>query len=136
MCYLYGGMIDDGMLFCMSYDCFCWIGGSDYGGEWLCEQVVQFGLKVMVCGLMDQLYNLVVQGLNLCDLLLDLIWIVFMQLMICELGWFCFVVVCFGGFEGVLLVVLCIGYIGELGYEVFCYFKDGVVVFDVIQIVG
>ena len=136
MCYPHGGMIDDGTLFRMSHDRFRWIGGSDYGGEWLREQAAQLGLKVMVRGSTDQLHNLAVQGPNSRDLLADLIWTAPMQPTIRELGWFRFAVARLGGPEGAPLVVSRTGYTGELGYEVFCHPKDGAAVFDAIQTAG
>ena len=37
MCHEYGGMLDDGTLLCLGLDVFCWIGGEDFGGDWLCQ---------------------------------------------------------------------------------------------------
>ena len=48
MCYPHGGMIDDGTIFRLGRDNFRWIGGSDYGGEWIREQAAELGLKVLV----------------------------------------------------------------------------------------
>ena len=38
MCYEHGGMIDDGTVFRLGKDNFRWIGGTDYGGEWIRQQ--------------------------------------------------------------------------------------------------
>ena len=54
MCYPHGGMIDDGTLFRLGQDNFRWIGGDDYGGEWLRDQAEKLGLKVLVRSSTDQ----------------------------------------------------------------------------------
>ena len=35
MCYEHGGMVDDGTVFRLGKEMFRWIGGQEYGGEWL-----------------------------------------------------------------------------------------------------
>ena len=37
MCYEHGGMVDDGTVFRLGKEMFRWIGGQEYGGEWLRE---------------------------------------------------------------------------------------------------
>ena len=37
MCYEHGGMVDDGTIYRMGKEMFRWIGGQEYGGEWLRE---------------------------------------------------------------------------------------------------
>ena len=54
MCYEHGGMIDDGTVFRLGKDNFRWIGGNDYGGEWIREQAEKLGLKVLVRSSTDQ----------------------------------------------------------------------------------
>ena len=43
MCYETGGMFDDGTAFRLGDDNFRWIGGCDYGGEWMREQAGETG---------------------------------------------------------------------------------------------
>jgi thiamine-phosphate pyrophosphorylase len=44
MCYEHGGMIDDGTVFRLGRDNFRWIGGTEYGGEWMRELAEKLGL--------------------------------------------------------------------------------------------
>ncbi|MDO5622626.1 MAG: DUF1989 domain-containing protein [Paracoccus sp. (in: a-proteobacteria)] len=136
MCYPHGGMIDDGTLFRLGPQRFRWIGGSDYGGEWMREQAAALGLNVMVRGSTDQLHNLAVQGPASRNLMDEVIWTAPHQTAIAELGWFRFTVGRIGGPEGAPVVVSRTGYTGELGYEIFCHPKDGAEVFAAVQGAG
>lgn len=136
MCYPHGGMIDDGTLFRLGPDRFRWIGGSDFGGEWMREQAQALGLNVMIRGSTDQLHNLAVQGPKSRDLLKGVIWTAPHQAALEEVDWFRFTVGRIGGPEGAPVVVSRTGYTGELGYEVFCHPKDGAAVFDAIATAG
>ena len=69
MCYEHGGMIDDGTVFRLAKDNFRWIGGNDYGGEWIREQAEKLGLKVLARSSTDQLHNVAVQGPESRDIL-------------------------------------------------------------------
>lgn len=136
MCYPHGGMIDDGTLFRMGPDRFRWIGGTDYGGEWMRQQAEALGLNVMIRSSTDQLHNLAVQGPKSRDLMNEVIWTAPHQTSIPELGWFRWTVGRVGGANGVPVVVSRTGYTGELGYEVFCHPKDGAEVFAAIAEAG
>ena len=136
MCYPHGGMIDDGTLFRLGQDRFRWIGGSDYGGEWMREQAEALGLKVMVRSSTDQLHNLAIQGPKSRDLMREIIFTLPHQTSIDELGWFRLTVGRIGGEDGVPVVVSRTGYTGELGYELFCHPKDGAAVFDAVAAAG
>src|SRR6056297_4169821 len=74
MCYPHGGMIDDGTVFRLGKDNFRWIGGSDYGGEWIREKAEELGLKVLVRSSTDMQHNIAVQGPESRDLLRKIIW--------------------------------------------------------------
>ena len=136
MCYPHGGMIDDGTLFRMGPDRFRWIGGSDYGGEWMREQAEALGLNVMIRSSTDQLHNLAVQGPKSRAVMDAAIWTAPHQTAIQELGWFRWTVGRIGGATGASVVVSRTGYTGELGYEVFCHPKDGAEVFAAIAEAG
>jgi len=136
MCYPHGGMIDDGTLFRMGPDRFRWIGGSDYGGEWMREQARELGLKVMVRASTDQLHNLAIQGPRSRELMAGAIWTAPHQAAIPELGWFRWTPGRIGGPEGPAVVVSRTGYTGELGYEVFCHPRDGEAVFAALAGAG
>ena len=136
MCYPHGGMIDDGTLFRMGPDRFRWIGGSDYGGDWMREQAEALGLNVMIRSSTDQLHNLAVQGPKSRAVMDAAIWTAPHQTAIQELGWFRWTVGRIGGATGASVVVSRTGYTGELGYEVFCHPKDGAEVFAAIAEAG
>jgi aminomethyltransferase len=133
MCYPHGGMIDDGTLFRLGQDQFRWIGGEDFGGEWLREQAAELGLKVMIRSSTDQLHNLAVQGPNSREIIRRIFWTPPTQATVEELGWFRFSV---GRIEGAPVVVSRTGYTGELGYEIFCHPKDCAIVWDAVWAAG
>ena len=133
MCYPHGGMIDDGTLFRLGRDQFRWIGGEDFGGNWLREQAQALGLKVMIRSSTDQLHNLAVQGPNSREIIKRIFWTPPAQATAEELGWFRFSV---GRIADAPVVVSRTGYTGELGYEIFCHPKDCAVVWDAVWAAG
>lgn len=136
MCYPHGGMIDDGTVFRLGQDNFRWIGGSDYGGEWLREKAQELGLKVLVRSSTDMQHNIAVQGPESRDLLKKVIWTAPHQPKFEELGWFRFAPARIGDHDGIPVVVSRTGYTGELGYEIFCHPKHAVEVFDAVWEAG
>ncbi len=137
MCYDTGTMIDDGTIFRLGPDNFRWIGGSDYGGEWLRQKAIELGLKnVRVKSSTDQLHNLAVQGPLSRDILKEVIWTPPKQPTIDEMDWFRFSVGRIGDHDGIPVIVSRTGYSGELGYEVFCHPDDAPAVWDVIWQAG
>ncbi|MCF2905603.1 aminomethyltransferase family protein [Octadecabacter sp. CECT 8868] len=136
MCYEHGGMIDDGTVFRLGRDNFRWIGGSDYGGEWIREQAEKLGLKVLVRSSTDQLHNVAVQGPKSRDLLRDLIWTAPHNPEFDQLAWFRFTPARLRDETGTPFVISRTGYTGELGYEVMCHPKHCAEVFDAIWEAG
>ena len=136
MCYPHGGMIDDGTVFRLGRDNFRWIGGSDYGGEWMREQAEALGLKVMVRSSTDMQHNVAVQGPNSRDVMREVVWTAPHQPTLDELAWFRFAPARIGNEHGIPIVVSRTGYTGELGYEVFCHPRDAGAVFDAIWEAG
>ena len=132
MCYEHGGMIDDGTVFRLGRDNFRWIGGDDFGGDWIRLQGERLGLRAMVRSSTDQLHNLAVQGPNSRAILRAMIWTAPQQPSIDELGWFRFTIGRIGGPTGAPVVVSRTGYTGELGFEIFCHPKDGTCVYDAV----
>lgn len=122
MCYEHGGMVDDGTVFRMGDNAFRWIGGNDYGGEWLRKQAVEQNLdRVLVKSSTDQMHNIGVQGPKSRELLKKIVWTPPAQPAVDEIDWFRFTVGRISGFEGIPVVVSRTGFTGELGYEVFCH---------------
>ena len=124
MCYEHGGMIDDGTVFRLGKDNFRWIGGNDYGGEWLRKQADKLGLKVMVRSSTDQLHNVAVQGPESRDLLKKIVWTAPHKPEFEQLEWFRHTPARLNDESGTPFVVSRTGYTGELGYEVMCHPKD------------
>ena len=136
MCYEHGGMIDDGTLFRLDRDNFRWIGGSDYGGEWIREQAEKLGLKVLIRSSTDQLHNVAVQGPESRDLLRKIVWTAPHNPAFDQLAWFRFTPARLKNEAGTPFVVSRTGYTGELGYEVMCHPKDCEEIFDAIWEAG
>ena len=136
MCYQHGGMIDDGTVFRLGRDNFRWIGGSDYGGEWIREQAKKLDLKVLVRSSTDMQHNIAVQGPESRDLLKKIIWTAPHQPTLEELAWFRFAPARIGDDQGVPIVISRTGYTGELGYEIFCHPKHAETVFDAVWATG
>ena len=136
MCYEHGGMIDDGTVFRLAKDNFRWIGGSEYGGEWMREQADKLGLKALVRASTDMQHNVAVQGPESRDLMKKIIWTAPHQPTLEELAWFRFTPARIGDDQGVSIVVSRTGYTGELGYEVFCHPKHAEAVFDAVWAAG
>ena len=136
MCYAHGGMIDDGTVFRLGRDNFRWIGGNDYGGEWLREKAQTLGLKVLVRASTDQLHNVAVQGPKSRDLLRDLVWTAPHNPQFDQLAWFRFTPARLRNESGTPFVISRTGYTGELGYEVMCHPKHCAEVFDAIWEAG
>ncbi len=136
MCYEHGGMIDDGTVFRLGRDNFRWIGGNDYGGEWLREQAEKLGLKVLVRSSTDQLHNVAVQGPESRDLLRRIVWTAPHNPEFDQLGWFRHTPARLHNESGTPFVLSRTGYTGELGYEVLCHPKDCSEIFDAIWEAG
>jgi len=133
MCYEHGGMLDDGTVFRLGDDNFRWIGGDEFGGEWLREQARQRGLdRVIVKSSTDEIHNIGVQGPRSRELLESIIWTAPAQTTVNELDWFRFSVGRIGDFKGIPIMVSRTGYTGELGYEVFCHPGDAPAVWDAV----
>jgi aminomethyltransferase len=129
-------MIDDGTLFRLGQDNFRWIGGTDYGGEWLRKQAADMGLGVWVKSSTDQLHNVSVQGPKSRDILKEIVWTPPVQASLAELEWFRFSIGRIGDYDGIPVIVSRTGYTGELGYEVWCHPKDAPAVWDAVWEAG
>ena len=132
MCYPHGGMMDDGTLLRITQDNFRWVGGSDYGGEWMRQQAKEKGYKVWVKSSTDQLHNIAVQGPKSRDILKKIIWTPEHQPKVEEVNWFRFTIGRIGDLNGVPVMISRTGYTGELGYEVWCHPNDAPAVWDAV----
>ena len=124
MCYEHGGMLDDGTLLRLGPDAFRWIGGEDFGGEWLRQQAEKLDMKVWIKSASEQIHNIAVQGPLSRQLLQQMIWTPGTQPPLAELGWFRFLTGRLGDYNGCPLMVSRTGYTGELGFEIWCHPSD------------
>lgn len=136
MCYPHGGMIDDGTLIRLGRDNFRWIGGSDYGGQWMREVAEKQGLSAWVRASTDTQHNIAIQGPNSRDLLREVIWTAPHQPKLDELAWFRATPARIATADGAPFLLSRTGYTGELGYEIFCHPKDATTIFDAIWQAG
>ena len=130
MCYENGCMIDDGTLMKFGQDNFRWIGGQEYGGEWLKEQAKKKNFKVWVKSSTDQIHNIAVQGPNSRKILEKFVWTPDTQPSIKDLEWFRFTIARIDSVTGTPIMVSRTGYTGELGFEIWCHPKDAGTVWD------
>jgi len=130
MCYENGCMIDDGTLMKFGQDNFRWIGGQEYGGEWLKEQAKKKNFKVWVKSSTDQIHNIAVQGPNSRKILEKFVWTPDTQPSIKDLEWFRFTIARVDNVTGTPIVVSRTGYTGELGFEIWCHPKDASLIWD------
>lgn len=136
MCFEHGGMVDDGTVFRLGKDNFRWIGGSDYGGEWMRDQAEKLGLKVLIRASTDQMHNVAIQGPESRNLLRKIVWTAPHQPDFDQVGWFRFTPARLNNESGTAFVLSRTGYTGELGYEIMCHPKDATIIFDAIWEVG
>ncbi len=130
MCYENGCMIDDGTLMKFGQDNFRWIGGQEYGGEWLKEQAKKKNFKVWVKSSTDQIHNIAVQGPNSRKILEKFAWTPDTQPSIKDLQWFRLTIARIDSVTGTPIMVSRTGYTGELGFEIWCHPKDAGAVWD------
>lgn len=132
MCNDTGGMIDDATIFRLHPTNFRFVGGGDYDGVWLREQVARLGLRAWVKESTDELHNIAVQGPASRDILRQLIWTAPTQTPFEELKWFRFAVGRLEGPQGIPLIASRTGYTGELGYELFCHPGEAPALWDAV----
>ena len=130
MCYENGCMIDDGTLMKFGQDNFRWIGGQEYGGEWLKEQAKKKNFKVWVKSSTDQIHNIAVQGPNSRKILEKFVWTPDTQPSIKDLEWFRLTIARIDSVTGTPIMISRTGYTGELGFEIWCHPKDAGTVWD------
>ena len=136
MCYENGCMIDDGTVLKLGQDNFRWVGGQEYGGEWLKEQAKKKNYKVWIKSSTDQIHNIAVQGPNSRKILEKFVWTPDTQPSISELEWFRLTIARIDSVTGIPIIVSRTGYTGELGFEIWCHPKDASTVWDKVWEAG
>ena len=136
MCYEHGGMVDDGTIYRMGKEMFRWIGGQEYGGEWLRELAKKKNYKAWVKSSTDQIHNISVQGPNSRKVLSKIIWTPPAHPNVENLEWFHFSISRIGDHTGIPIMLSRTGYTGELGYEIYCHPDDAPQVWDAVWDAG
>lgn len=129
-----GGIIDDVIVYCFVEDDFFIIFNV---GNWEVVVVVFVvcveGFDVVVDDVLDVYVFIVVQGLQVEVVFVVMVEIIDVSMLWFEQKYYVWVLVCF---VGELLLLVCIGYIGEDGFELFVLVEYVVVLWDVFLVVG
>lgn len=112
----HGGIIDDGIVFCLGSSHYRYVGNCDTDGDWLRQVARQQGWQVKVEAVSDRIHNLALQGPRSRDILRSLLSFADPSLKLDDLGYFKFAAAKLGGIP---LLISRTGYTGELGYELF-----------------
>lgn len=120
----HGGMIDDGIVFCISDTHYRYVGNCDTDGLWLQRVAQQQGWQVTITPSSDRWHNLALQGPLSRDILRPLVeFDAHCSLShLDELSYFRFAS---AKVAGIPVVLSRTGYTGELGYELFVHPNDG-----------
>lgn len=131
----HGGMIDDGIVFCLADAAYRYVGNCDTDGLWLQKVAQEQGLAVTVANSSDRWHNLALQGPYSRELLralvdIDAAWPI---TDLSELKFFRFVT---STVAGIPVLLSRTGYTGELGYELFVHPSRGADLWDVLMQAG
>ncbi|GAB4376850.1 MAG: DUF1989 domain-containing protein [Elainellaceae cyanobacterium] len=131
----HGGMIDDGIVFCLSDRHYRYVGNCDTDGLWLQKLAQQQGWQVEVEAASDRLHNLALQGPLSRQVLHPLVELAtdspFSSLE--ELPYFHWADVTVAGIPVLLSRT---GYTGELGYELFVHPAQGAQLWQALMQAG
>ncbi|MBF2076666.1 MAG: DUF1989 domain-containing protein [Synechococcales cyanobacterium C42_A2020_086] len=131
----HGGIIDDGIVFCLGETTYRYVGNCDSDGDWLRRVAHQRGYEVTITPSSDWLHNLALQGPCSRDLLRPLVALdsEFGLGNLDELGYFRFAT---GQVAGIPVLISRTGYTGELGYELFVHPDQGAALWEVLMQAG
>lgn len=129
----HGGMIDDGIVFCLSETHYRYVGNCDTNGLWLQRVARQQGWQVEIEAVSDRLHNLALQGPLARDILRPLIEPSAQVPSLEELGYFRFAHI---KIAEIPVLLSRTGYTGELGYELFVHPRDGARLWEVLMQAG
>ncbi len=131
----HGGIIDDGIVFCLGEMHYRYVGNCDTDADWLINVASQRSLQVDVRNSSDRLHNLAIQGPLSREILRALVAFdpCFQSLTIDTLPYFHFAT---GAIAGIPLLLSRTGYTGELGYELFVHPDHGPALWDALMTAG
>jgi aminomethyltransferase len=136
----HGGIIDDGIVFCLGDTHYRYVGNCDTDADWLRRVSQQSGFQVTIAPSSHQLHNLAIQGPLSRDILRPLVNIdpEFNLTNLDELGYFRFVtgLIATGSVGDIPALISRTGYTGELGYELFIHPSYGGILWDLLMQAG
>lgn len=135
----HGGMVDDGIVFCLAREPgaggrYRYVGNCEADGDWLRRVAIQQGLQVEIGASSDRLHNLAIQGPRSREILRSVVRVdPGAGFTIEELPYFHFVT---GTVAEIPVLISRTGYTGELGYELFVQPDRGGALWDALMAAG
>lgn len=131
-----GHVLDDGTLFNIGPNLYRWTCGGNDSLLHLRQQAQQGGFHVWVRDMTKNLCTLAVQGPLSRDILAPIMFTQPTQPEFAQLPWFGGCVARLHDRSGVAMFVTRTGYTGELGYELFCNYRDAETLWDSVATAG
>jgi aminomethyltransferase len=130
----HGGIVDDGIVFCLGANTYRYVGNCEQDQHWLEQLAQEHHWQVTIEHISDRLHNLALQGPRSRIILeqvlaIDPQW----QISLSELGYFRFAT---GTIKRIPVLVSRTGYTGELGYELFVDPAYGAELWQILTAVG
>jgi aminomethyltransferase len=135
----HGGIVDDGIVFCLDEMAYRYVGNCDTDGDWLRRVADQYSFTVSIEPSSHQLHNLALQGPLSREILRPLVTLdeSFNLASFDELGYFRFATGTMSdGATSIPVLISRTGYTGELGYELFVHPNHGAKLWEVLMNAG
>jgi aminomethyltransferase len=131
----HGGMIDDGIVFCLGEQNYRYVGNCDSDADWLRQVAAQYGFAAEIQPISHKLHNLALQGPLSRDVLRPLVEFDSDDgiTQLDQLGSFRFAT---GRIANLPVLISRTGYTGELGYELFVHPDHGAALWDGLMQAG
>jgi aminomethyltransferase len=130
----HGGMVDDGIVFCLGEENYRYVGNCDSDAEWLQQVSDQYSFAVEIRPVSHEWHNLALQGPLSRDLLRPLVQFDSGDItQLDQIGYFRFAS---GRVANIPVLISRTGYTGELGYELFVHPRDGAALWDALMQAG
>ncbi|MDX2214985.1 MAG: DUF1989 domain-containing protein [Oculatellaceae cyanobacterium bins.114] len=131
----HGGIVDDGIVFCLRESHYRYVGNCDSDADWLTRVADQHGFGVEVHPCSHVLHNLAIQGPLSRQILRSLTQFdpQFQGFTLDDLPYFHFVT---GTVANIPVLISRTGYTGELGYEIFVHPDYGIALWDALMTAG
>ncbi|MEM9266080.1 MAG: DUF1989 domain-containing protein [Cyanobacteria bacterium P01_F01_bin.13] len=129
----HGGILDDGIVFCVTSTHYRYVGNCDTDGDWLARIAQRQGWSVTIEAVSDRIHNLALQGPKSRDILRPLVTFTEPTITLDTLGYFRFAT---AKLADIHLLLSRTGYTGELGYELFVHPDDGLRLWTILLQAG